>query len=59
MQAMWKTVLSLGHKDALEEGMATQRSLEGYSPWGHRESDTAEKTEHKWTYSWNRNKSAT
>ena len=46
-------VLSLGREDPLEEGMAThsiilawqslgQRSLEGYSPWGPRESDTTE-----------------
>jgi len=43
-------VLSLGYKDPLEEGMATQysclenphgqRSLVGYSPWGCKESDT-------------------
>ena len=46
-------VRSLGGEDPLEKGMAThssilaweihgQRSLAGYSPWGHRESDTAE-----------------
>ena len=36
---------SLVWKDSLEEGMAThpgQRSLVGYSPWGHKESDTTE-----------------
>ena len=43
----------LGWEDPLEEEMAThssilpgkshrQRSLEGYSPWGHKESDTTE-----------------
>ena len=44
----------LGWEDPLEEGMATrssnsclenphgQRSLAGYSPWGHKESDTTE-----------------
>ena len=43
---MW--VRSLGWEDPLEDGMATtpeflpgeshgQRSLEGYSPWGHKE----------------------
>ena len=47
-------VRSLGWEDPLEEGMAThssvlawrsahgQRSLAGYSPWGHKESDTTE-----------------
>ena len=46
---------SLGWEDPLEEGMATapvflpvdfqgQRSLVGYSPWGHKESDTTEVT---------------
>ena len=46
-------VRSLGRKDPLEEGLATysvflsgeshgQRSLAGYSPWGHKESDTTE-----------------
>ena len=44
---------SLGQEDPLEKGMATtlaflpgkshgQRSLTGYSPWGHKESDTTE-----------------
>ena len=48
LPAMWETwVWSLGWEDPLEEGMATHsnilawripmgRSLEGYSPWGHR-----------------------
>ena len=48
IQETW--VQSLGWEDPLEEGMAThssilawripgQRSLVGYSPWGHKESD--------------------
>ena len=48
-------VRSLGQEDPLEEGMAThssnrflenphgQRSLVGYSPWGHKEPDTTVK----------------
>ena len=52
MRETW--VRSLGWEDPLEEGMAThssvlawrsahgQRSLAGYSPWGHKESDTTE-----------------
>ena len=50
MHEMW--VQSLGQEDALEKEMAThssilagkshaQRSLVGYSPWGHNEADTA------------------
>ena len=45
-------VLFLGWEDLLEKGMAMQssilpcripqRSLVGYSPWGHKESDTTE-----------------
>ena len=46
-------VWSLGQEDPLEKGMAThssiepresygQRSLVGYSQWGHKESDTTE-----------------
>ena len=46
-------VPSLGQKDPLQKGKAThssilaweihgQRSLVGYSPWGHKESDTTE-----------------
>ena len=58
MQVMQETqVRSLGWEDPLEEGMAThsvflpgesygQRSLVGYSPWGCKESDTTEMTEH-------------
>ena len=49
-------VQSLGQEDPLEEGMAThssvlageshgQRSLVGYSPWGHKVSDRTEATE--------------
>ena len=53
-------VRSLGWKDSLEKGMAThssslawrihgQRSLEDYSPWGYKGSDTSEATEHECT----------
>ena len=52
MQQIW--VRSLGWEDPLEKGMATHSSilvwripwtkdLVGYSPWGHKESDLAEK----------------
>ena len=46
-------VRCLGQEDLLAKGMAThslpgephgQRSLVGYSPWGHKESDTTEVT---------------
>ena len=58
-QEMW--VQSLGREDPLEEGMATtpallpgeshrQRRLAGYSPWGHKESDTTEATEDSYTH---------
>ena len=49
--AMWETwVRFLGQEDFLEEGMATHSSIPAlwteslavYSPWGHKESDTAE-----------------
>ena len=54
MQKTW--IRSLGWEDPLEEGMATHsgilawripvdqgtRSLVGYSPWGHKESDTTD-----------------
>ena len=52
--ATWKTwVRSLSREDPLEKGMAThsnilpreshgQRNLEGYSAWGHKESDRTE-----------------
>ena len=50
-------VQSLGQEDPLEEDIAThsvflpgvshgRRSLEGYSPQGHKESDMTEVTEH-------------
>ena len=54
LPAMLETwVQSPGWEDLLEKGMATtpvflpgefhgQRSLAGYSPWGHKESDTTE-----------------
>ena len=54
LPAMWETWASfVGWEDPLEEGMATHysiiawtipmdRSLVGYSPWGHKESDTTE-----------------
>ena len=55
MQETYETrVRSLGREYPLEEGMAThpsilawkipQRSLTGYSPWGHKESDTTDVT---------------
>ena len=54
LPAMWETqVQSLGQEDPLEKDMQLtpvflsgefrgQRSLVGYSPWGHKESDTTE-----------------
>ena len=54
LPAMWETrVQSMGQEDPLEKGMANhssilpgefhgQRSLEGYSPWSHKELDTTE-----------------
>ena len=54
LPAMQETrVQSLGREDPLEKGMDThssilpaefhgQSSLEGYRPWGHKESDTTE-----------------
>ena len=50
-----RQVQSLGQEDPLEKGMATHSSilawripwtedLAGYSPWGHKESDTTEVT---------------
>ena len=54
---MWETwVQSLGWEGPLEEEIAThsthgkshgQRNLVGYSPWGHKESDTTERLTHK------------
>ena len=62
VQGTQKTqVQSLGGEDPLEEEMAThtpvslpgkshgQRSLTGYSPWGHKESDTTERLTHTHT----------
>ena len=58
LPAVWETwVRSLGWKDPLEKGLAThssilawkthgQRGLGGYSPWGHKESDTTEQLTH-------------
>ena len=57
LPAMQETqVRSLGQEDPLEKEMATpvflpgeflgQRSLVGYSPQGHKESDTTEATQH-------------
>ena len=55
MSTMWQTqVRSLGWEDLLEKEMEStpvllpgkfhgQRSLVGYSPWGHKESDTTER----------------
>ena len=57
LPAMWETwVHSLGREDPLEKEMAThssilalpgeshgRRSLVGYSPWGHKESDRTER----------------
>ena len=51
MQEIW--VWSLGQEDALEKGIANhsnilaweilwQKSLEGHSPWSHKESDMTE-----------------
>ena len=61
MQETW--VRSLGWEDPLEEGMAThssilawripwteERSLAGYSPWGHKESDMTEQLIHTHTH---------
>ena len=54
LSAMWETLVqSLGREDPLEKEVAThssilagkshgQRSLAGYSSWGHKESDTTE-----------------
>ena len=58
MQGTQETrVWSLGREDPVEKRMAIhlvflpgklhrQRSLAGYSPWGHKELDTTEQTEH-------------
>ena len=53
MQETQEMVQSLSREDALEKGMAShssifawvsQRSLEGYSPWDHKELDMTEET---------------
>ena len=56
LSAVWETwVRSLSREDPLEKEMATHsgilawrihgwRSLVGYSPWGHKESNTTEAT---------------
>ena len=57
MQEMW--VRNLGWADPLEEGTQPtpvflpresygQSSLTGYSPWGCKDSDTTEATQHAW-----------
>ena len=55
IKEMW--VQSLGQEDPLEEEMATHSSIlawripwMGYCPWGHKESDTTEVTEHSTGY---------
>ena len=62
LPAMQETCIpSLGWEDALEKGMAThssilawesqgQRSLVGYSPWGHKELDKTERLTHACTH---------
>ena len=65
LPAMWEAqVLSLDREDPLEKGMAThsvfllkefhvRKSLECYSPWGHKESDMTERlTLHPSLYSY-------
>ena len=57
---MW--VLSLGREDLFEEELAanssilswkkSQRSLVGYSPWGHKELDMTEQLTHKHTHTY-------
>ena len=57
LPAMWETqIQSLSGEDTLEKGMAThssilawripQRSLVGYSPWGHEELDVTGRQTH-------------
>ena len=59
MRETW--VQSLYWEDSLEKGMAThpsiltwesygQRSMVGYSPWGHKESDMSEQLTHTHTH---------
>ena len=61
--AVQKTLVqSLRWEEPLEEGMAThssilawgQKSLEGYSPWGHKESDTTEQLSTVFIYTMDR-----
>ena len=54
LPATWETrVQSLGQEDPLEKEMAAHssilawRSLVGYSPWGHEESDSNEQVTHR------------
>ena len=58
LPTIWETrVRSLGQEGSLEEGMATHSSIlawripwtedqEGYSPWGHKESNMTEHLKH-------------
>ena len=56
LPAMRETQIQpLGQEDTLEKGMAIhssigQRSLESYSPWSHKESDTTEQLTHTHTH---------
>ena len=61
LPAKWETqVQSLGWEDPLEKGMAIHSSIlawripwteePGYSPWGHKESDTTERLTHTHTH---------
>ena len=61
LPAKWETqVQSLGWEDPLEKGMAIHSSIlawripwteePGYSPWGHKESDTTERLIHTHTH---------
>ena len=71
LTAMQEThVQSLGWEDLLEKEMQPipvflsgafhgQRSLAGYSPWGHKESDTTERLTHRDTHThWIQNESS-
>ena len=61
LPAKWETqVQSLGREDPLEKGMVIHSSIlawripwteePGYSPWGHKESDTTERLTHTHTH---------
>ena len=58
MQETQKTQIQfLGQEDPLEEEMATheshgQRSLAGYNPWSHKESDMTERLDTSTNTSW-------